>query len=105
VDASNSFRLHNWLGQWFAALGEGKNRRQNGRRGLVAEACADGYALAANGAAAAENGCAGLGLHARAETVCLHALAAIGLKCALGHGYALLFPSSICVNLHLDGKD
>jgi len=70
-------------------------------RGLVAEASADGHALAADGAAAAENGCAGLGLHTRAEAVGFHALAAIGLKCALGHENALLFPKE---NLRLNGK-
>jgi hypothetical protein len=42
-----------------------------------------------------------LGLHARAEAVRLHAVAAIGLKCALGHENALLFPVQ---NLRLDGK-
>jgi hypothetical protein len=70
-------------------------------RGLVAEACADGHALAADCTAAAENGCAGLGLHARAEAVSFHAIAAIRLKCALGHENALLFPKE---NLRLDGK-
>jgi len=69
--------------------------------GLVAEAGADGNALATDGAAAAEYGCAGLGLHAGTEAVCLDALAPIGLKCALGHGDALLFP---CGNLRLNGK-
>jgi hypothetical protein len=72
-----------------------------GRRALVAEAGADGHALAADGAAAAEHGCASLGLHARAEAMCLHAFAAIGLKCALGHDNALLFPEE---KLRLDGK-
>jgi len=33
--------------------------------------------------------------------MCLHTVAAIGLKCALGHGSALLFPER---NLSLDGK-
>jgi hypothetical protein len=75
--------------------------RRGGKRELVAEAGADGHALAADGATAAENGCAGLGLHARAEAVGFHALAAVGLKCALGHENALLFPKE---NLRLDGK-
>jgi hypothetical protein len=69
--------------------------------GLVAEASADGYTLAANGAATAQYGSACLGLHTGAETVCFHAVAAIGLKCALGHRNALLFPKE---NLRLDGK-
>jgi hypothetical protein len=64
----------------------------NWRTALVAEAGADGHAFAANGAAAAEHGGAGLGLHARTETVCLHALTAIWLKGTLGHENALLFP-------------
>jgi len=71
------------------------------RAGLVAESGAHGYALAADGAAAAQNGCAALGLHTRAEAVCFHAVAAIGLKCALGHRSALLFPLE---NLRLYGK-
>ena len=73
----------------------------NGRKGLVAEAGADGNALAADGATAVQHGRAALGLHSRAETVRLHAFAAIGLKCALGHENALLFPKE---NLRLDGK-
>jgi hypothetical protein len=75
--------------------------KQNGGKGLVAEAGAYGNALAADGTATAENGCAALGLHARAKAVCFHTVAAIGLKCALGHGNALLFASK---NLRLDGK-
>jgi len=58
----------------------------------VAIACADRNPFAARGAAAAQHGCAGLGLHARPESVFLHAAAAIRLKCALGHRIALLFP-------------
>jgi hypothetical protein len=69
--------------------------KQDGRRELVAETGAHGHALAADGAAAAQNGCAALGLHARAKTVRLHAFAAIRLKCALGHKNALLFPGSV----------
>jgi hypothetical protein len=68
---------------------------------LVAEACAHRYTLAANGATAAQYSCAALGLHPRAEAMRLHALAAIGLKCALGHKNALLFPNE---NLRLNGK-
>jgi hypothetical protein len=75
--------------------------KESGRRGLVAEAGADRDALAADGAAAAQHGGASLGLHARTETVSLHALAAIGLECALGHEKFLLFSDE---NLRLDGK-
>ena len=59
---------------------------------LIAMTRTDGDALASGGAAAAQHGCAGLGFHARAESVCLRAVATIGLKCALGHRIALLFP-------------
>jgi hypothetical protein len=62
------------------------------RQGLIAESRADGDALAADGAAAAEYGCPGLGLHASAEAMGFHAFASIGLKCALGHENGLLFP-------------
>jgi hypothetical protein len=75
---------------------------QRGKRRLVAEASADGHALAADGAAAAQHGGSSLGLHARAETVNFHAFAAIGLKCALGHEDTLLFLEEI---LRLDGND
>jgi len=75
--------------------------KQDGRRELVAESRADGNAFAADGAATVQDGSAGLGLHPRAEAVCLDAVAAVGLKCALGHGIALLFPRG---NLRLDGK-
>lgn len=51
---------------------------------------ADRDALAANGAATAQHGRASLGLHARAKAVGLGAMAAVWLKCALGHGNALL---------------
>jgi len=67
--------------------------------GLVAESSAHGDALAASGTAAAQHGSAGLGLHARPEPVCLHTVAAIGLKCALRHEDALLFPLE---NLNFD---
>ena len=65
---------------------------------LVAEASADSDTLAADGAAAAEHGCAALGLHAGTKAVGLHALAAIGLKCALGHGMRSCF---LMKNLYL----
>jgi hypothetical protein len=84
-----------------AAKGARFRLRLNGGRGLVAEASAHGHTLAADGAATAEDGCAALGLHTRAEPVRFHTVAAIGLKCALGHGNALLFPTE---NLSLDGK-
>jgi len=60
---------------------------------LVAESGADGDTFAALGAAAAEDGGAALGLHAGPEAVGGDALAAIWLKCALGHGNALLLNS------------
>src|ERR1035438_8787583 len=81
--------------------GSKQRSRQTGGQGLVAETGAHRDAPAAYGAAAAQHGSAGLGLHARAETVRLHAFAAIGLKCALGHENALLF---LLENLCLDGK-
>jgi hypothetical protein len=74
---------------------------QNCRRESVAEAGADGHALAADGPAAAQHGCACLGLHSRTETVGFQAFTAIRLKCALRHENALLFPDE---NLRLDGK-
>jgi hypothetical protein len=73
----------------------------NGKWELVAEARANSNAFTSDGATTVENGSAGLGLHTRAEAVSLHTVAAIGLKCALGHGIALLFPRE---NLRLDGK-
>jgi len=75
--------------------------KQKRQANLVAESSAHGHANAAYAAAAAEHGCAGLGLHARAEPVGLDTLTAIGLKCALGHGNALLYPME---NSRLDGK-
>jgi hypothetical protein len=75
---------------------------QSGWRRLVAEASADGHALAADCTAAAQHGCSSLGLHARAETVDFHAFAAIRLKCALGHENALLFLEE---NLRLYGNN
>jgi hypothetical protein len=68
---------------------------------LVAEAGTHSHTFATDGATTAQNGCAALGLHARAESMRLYAFAAIGLKCALGHRNALLFPLE---NLGLDGK-
>jgi len=62
---------------------------------LVAESGADGDTLAARGAAAAENGGAALGLHARPEAVSLYAAVAVGLKRALGHGIAPASTSEI----------
>ena len=68
---------------------------------LVAVTGADRYAFAACCAAAAEHGGAALGLHAGAKSVFLLAAVAVGLKCALGHGDALLI---LFKNLRLDGK-
>jgi hypothetical protein len=85
----------------FVHSGSNERRVREGRRELVAEASADGNALATDGAAAAEHGSAGFGLHTCAEAVSFHALAAIRLKCALGHGIALLFSEE---NLCLSGK-
>ena len=62
---------------------------------LVAESGADCNTLTACRTAAAENGGTALGLHARAKAVGLHAAAPVGLKCALGHKNALLFPLKI----------
>jgi hypothetical protein len=81
--------------------GFNKQRRRIGGRRSIAEAGADTHALAAGGAAAAEHCGAGIGLHAGAEAVGFHALAAIGLKRALGHKNILLIPDE---NLRLDGK-
>jgi hypothetical protein len=79
---------------------EGNRKRAlNGGEALVAEAGAHCNALAADGAAAAQHGSAGLGLHARPESVSLHTVAAVGLKCALGHRNALLF---LLKNLRFD---
>ncbi len=55
------------------------------RSELVAEAGRDGDLVAALGAAAAEDGGTGLGLHAGKEAVGLGAVAAVGLKGTLGH--------------------
>jgi hypothetical protein len=71
---------------------DNRMRGLDGREALVAEAGAHCNALAADGTAAAQHGSAGLGLHARPEPVRFHTVAAVGLKCALGHGNALLFP-------------
>jgi hypothetical protein len=59
-------------------------RRHRGEE-LVAEASADGDLMTAFGAAAAEDGGACLGLHAREEAVGLGAVTAIGLKGTLRH--------------------
>ena len=53
---------------------------------VLAEARADGDLVTALGAAAAEHGGAGLGLHACKKSVLLHAAAAVGLKGAFRHG-------------------
>ena len=52
---------------------------------------ADGDTLAPGGAAATENGGAGVGLHARSEAVSFRTVAPVGLKGTFGHGNPLLF--------------
>ena len=52
---------------------------------LVAETSADGNASAALSAATAKYSGSALGLHAGAKAMSLDSLAAVGLKCALGH--------------------
>jgi hypothetical protein len=59
-------------------------RRHRGE-GLVAETGADGDLVTALGATTAEDGGAGLGLHAREEAVGLGAVTAVGLKGTLRH--------------------
>jgi len=66
--------------------------KQDGARRLVAETGAYRDAPASDGAPAAQHCGSALGLHAGAEPVSLDALAAIRLKCALGHENALLYP-------------
>jgi len=68
---------------------------QLSNQGLAGESIAmrgaDGNTLAAGGAAAAEHGGAGIGLHARPEAVSFRTVAAVGLKGTFGHGNPLLF--------------
>jgi hypothetical protein len=64
-----------------------KTRRQNA---LVAVSGADGNAMAALGPTTGQHGCAALGLHTDPEAVGLGPVTAVGLKCALRHGSALL---------------
>jgi hypothetical protein len=85
--------IENWK---FAGWGRPKERED-----LVAETSADGNALAADGTAAAQHGSAGLGLHARPESVYFYTAVAVRLKCALGHGNALLFALK---NLRFDSE-
>jgi len=62
-----------------------------GQRSLVvAEPCADGNLVTALGTAAAENGCARLGLHPGKEPVRLRAVAAVRLEGTLRHLTRLL---------------
>ena len=79
----------------------GQRTKKRASRKLVAESCADSDALASLGSTAAKHSGSALGLHAGSEAVSLDALAAVGLKCALGHRNALL---SFCGNLCLNGK-
>jgi hypothetical protein len=67
-----------------------KNQRQSGKE-LVAISSADGDAMATLGAAAGQNSSPALGLHTHPETMGLGTVAAVGLKCALRHGSALLY--------------
>jgi hypothetical protein len=60
--------------------------------------------MAALGAAARQNGSSALSLHAAAKPVGLRAAAAIGLKCALRHGSALLKICSIKMGTAVDKK-
>jgi hypothetical protein len=60
------------------------------KKQLVAETGAHGDLVAALGAAAAQHGGAGLGLHTAKKTVGLRAVAAVGLERTLRHGTALL---------------
>jgi len=62
---------------------------------LVAEAGGDGDLVAALGAAAVQDGGAGLGCHANEKAVDLAATAAVGLKGALGHDFSLSCSSSM----------
>jgi hypothetical protein len=78
-----------------AATAKGEVTRQaenmrGQRRLVVAEPCADGDLVATLGTAAAENGCARLGLHPGKEPVCLRAVAAVRLKGTLRHLTRLL---------------
>lgn len=74
----------------------------------VAMPGADGDALAARGAATAEHGGAGFGLHARPETVCFRTVAAVRLKCTLGHRDPLLLgKENLCfsnINEYIAGE-
>jgi hypothetical protein len=72
-----------------------------GERSLVAEASTNGDALTADGTAAAEYGSACFGLHARPESVNFYTAVAVRLKCALGHGNALLLALK---NLRFDSE-
>jgi hypothetical protein len=62
---------------------------------------ADGHALATCGSAATQYGRTGLRLHARAKAVRFRTVAAVGLECAFGHDYPLLFPKE---NLRFSSK-
>jgi hypothetical protein len=65
---------------------------------LVAEAGADRDLVTAFGATAGEHSSAALGLHTGTETVGLGPVTTVGLKCALGHGTALLLMTrNVCL--------
>jgi hypothetical protein len=65
---------------------------------LVAEAGADGNLVTAFGAAAAEDGGTGFGLHASQETVGLGAVAAVRLKGTLRHDKNSCAGKNTCSN-------
>jgi hypothetical protein len=63
---------------------------------LFTEAGLHRHPLAALGAAARDDGTAGLGLHPGAKSVRLRAVAPVGLESALGHElWVLLIPSNV----------
>jgi hypothetical protein len=63
--------------------------------GLFAETWFYRDPLAPLGTPAGKNFLAALGLHARAKSVYLGSLAAVGLECTLGQSSSLLIPSSV----------
>lgn len=78
------------------------NTRAEDMKILVAVARAHSDALAALRAAAGKHSGPGLGLHAASKAVNLGTTAAVGLKCALRHGTALL---NFILSIWLPGTD
>jgi len=74
------------------------------RRELVAEASGDGDLVAALGAAAAEDGCTGLGGHANEKAVDLATAATVGLEGALGHR-GIPVRKSVCLRRNAEDGD